>query len=257
MSLKMLLKERIITLGEDDYKINIVPFSHLAKLASKGFEGICFLGTGGELKEWINGINDLLNQEGVGQGTTQDKFQGVYSTKTSGGRIDLILIFKSKSTAVNIGKMAMWRLRFGDTSWLSDYVVNYKNQHESKQPSKMKLTLEERKLVKEYITKLVNEEKDLPPRTPRLITMWAYDSDLVHGFKNTVVVYNTSESGEPGALNADNEMAGDAYEVVAAILKQFPKTKLIQGSSDGLKRKYIPSLKDACLKANIKFEMQK
>lgn len=156
--MKFILKERIITLGEDDYKINVVPFNHLVKLSNKGFEGICFLGTGGELKEWINGINDLLNQEGIGQGTTQDKFQGVYSTKTSGGRADLILIFKTKSAAVDIGKMAMWRLRFGDTSWLSDYVVNYKNQHESKQPNRMKLTLKEKQLVKEYAKKLQSKK---------------------------------------------------------------------------------------------------
>jgi len=52
------LLERIITLGEDDYKVNIVNFNHLRQLSRRGFEGICFLGTGGELKEWINGIND-------------------------------------------------------------------------------------------------------------------------------------------------------------------------------------------------------
>jgi hypothetical protein len=27
-----------------------------------------------------------------------------------------------------MGKMAMWRIKFGDCSWLSDYIHNYKNQ---------------------------------------------------------------------------------------------------------------------------------
>jgi hypothetical protein len=35
----------------------------------------------------------------------------------------------NKNGKHNIGKMAMWRLRFGDCSWVSDYIINYASQH--------------------------------------------------------------------------------------------------------------------------------
>jgi len=48
--------------------------------------------------------------------------------KTSGGRTDLVLMFNN-GDALNVGKLAMWRLRYGDASWVSDYIVNYAKQH--------------------------------------------------------------------------------------------------------------------------------
>jgi len=51
-----------------------------------------------------------------------------YKLTTTGGRTDLLMMFKNSST-INIGKMAIWRIKFGDASWLSDYIVNYKKHH--------------------------------------------------------------------------------------------------------------------------------
>ena len=44
-------------------------------------------------------------------------------------------------------------MRFGDTSWLSDYVVNYRKQHNEGR-SKMKLTTEQKNKVKKFIKRL-------------------------------------------------------------------------------------------------------
>jgi len=87
-------------------------------------EGIVLLGAGGDLREWINGVTDMLNKEGMVQGSPNDLWAGAYALTTQGGRTDLVLPFKPGSK-INIGKLAMWRLRFGDCSWISDYVENY------------------------------------------------------------------------------------------------------------------------------------
>jgi hypothetical protein len=73
----------------------------------KAKEGIVLMGAGGDLNEWVKGVIVL---------------------KTSGGRTDLLLVIPDSST-LQIGKLAMWRLRFGDASWLSDYKFNYADQH--------------------------------------------------------------------------------------------------------------------------------
>jgi len=49
---------------------------------------------------------------------------------TSGGRVDLAFVFQEK-TKIDMGKLAMWRLRFGDCSWITDYQINYANQHQT------------------------------------------------------------------------------------------------------------------------------
>lgn len=131
MSRKHKLFESIARLGEKEFKVKDIQFDKLKRLSSIGFEGIIFLGSGGDINEWINGINDILNSEDIGTGEIEDKFSGVYRTETTGGRTDLILIFK-KESKLSMGKLAMWRLRFGDASWLSDYVVNYATHHGQK-----------------------------------------------------------------------------------------------------------------------------
>ena len=118
--------------GEAGYKPKKVPFSKFAEVINRGkFEGIVLLGAGGSLDEWINGITELLKKEDiVTTGDPKDSFMGAYELTTTGGRTDLALVFSNKKKQINLGKMAMWRLKFGDTSWISDYLDNYKSQHE-------------------------------------------------------------------------------------------------------------------------------
>jgi hypothetical protein len=92
-------------------------------------EGLVLLGTGGDIQEWITGVTKLLKEEKIaGSDDPEEVWAGAYVLTTTGGRTDLLLLFKEQS-GLNMGKMAMWRLRFGDASWWSDYTVNYAPQH--------------------------------------------------------------------------------------------------------------------------------
>ena len=93
-----------------------------------GKEGIVLLGAGGDPMEWINGVAGLLRDEGITNVSADVLFPERYILTTSGGRTDLALV--TDLGRVDTGKLAMWRLRFGDCSWISDYLVNYADQHE-------------------------------------------------------------------------------------------------------------------------------
>lgn len=107
--------------------INSLPIT----LDSKSFsalhdcnDGLVFTGCGGDLFEWINGITEILTNEHIVEWGT---FDTPFSLCTSGGRTDLVFPFADGKGAT--GALMMWRLRFGDASWISDYVVNYKSHH--------------------------------------------------------------------------------------------------------------------------------
>lgn len=108
-------------------KIEDIDFSSFRKKV-KSKEGIVLLGVGGDPEDWINGVVDIWDVEGIYSGHPNDAFESSYLLKTTGGRTDLALVFK-KGAKLDMGKMAMWRLSFGDCSWISDYIVNYRNQH--------------------------------------------------------------------------------------------------------------------------------
>jgi hypothetical protein len=137
------------------WKFKDVSFDQLVRLHANKREGIVCLGAGGDLNHWIDGITEMLNDEGITvgdmdiatlhddpevqkklRGTRTEKkifapneiFSGMYKLTTSGGRIDLVLFFKPGGP-LHMGKMAMWRLRFGECSWISDYLQNYGDQH--------------------------------------------------------------------------------------------------------------------------------
>ena len=85
-------------------------------------EGLILQGCGGDLKEWVDGINQMLEQEGI---------------LPKGKRLDEVAVFKNEGMTnllfffgeekLDIEKLAVWRLKtryhFGST-WVSDYVNN-------------------------------------------------------------------------------------------------------------------------------------
>lgn len=79
-------------------------------------------GCGGELFEWVNGITTMLKEEGI----VKDSFffDEVYSFQNG----DLTnLAFSLKCKDLDIGKLAVFRLKIRDTfgaMWLSDYIDN-------------------------------------------------------------------------------------------------------------------------------------
>lgn len=102
-------------------------FNKAKTLRKDGKEGLVLLGCAEPMSGWVEGVSKELIDEGIAQA---DFLVEVHLLETAGGRHDLVLMFDSDKT--DVGKLAMWRIRFGDCSWLSDYVVNYRDHHKKK-----------------------------------------------------------------------------------------------------------------------------
>ena len=85
-------------------------------------EGLILQGCGGDLQEWLDGINEMFTENGILKDGT--KFQDISSFEYDGLTC---LLYPFEGVSLDIGKLAMWRLQthatFGGT-WLSDYVPN-------------------------------------------------------------------------------------------------------------------------------------
>ncbi len=86
-------------------------------------EGLILQGCGGSLQQWVDGINQILTENGcLLEGTT---FQKVSSFERNG--CTCLLFHFTDDVKLDMGKLAVWRLQsridFGGT-WLSDYVPN-------------------------------------------------------------------------------------------------------------------------------------
>lgn len=86
-------------------------------------EGLVLQGCGGDPQEWVDGINEILAQEGIlkkGAG-----FEEAYTFRHDG--LTCMLFPFKEDMELDMGKLAIWRLAsystFGGT-WLSDYVPN-------------------------------------------------------------------------------------------------------------------------------------
>ena len=85
-------------------------------------EGLVLQGCGPDLDAWVSGINKLFTEAGIL--LDGDTFKDVAAFNCHG---DSCLLFKMDSVKLDIGKLAMWRLRSHDTFggvWLSDYLPN-------------------------------------------------------------------------------------------------------------------------------------
>lgn len=101
--------------------IDMITTDDLRKMRDK--EGIILQGCGGDLQEWIDGVNEMLTESGILLNGT--KFEKVYAFK-NGNLTNLLYPFDD--VELNMGKLAMWRIAsypqvYG--SWLSDYVPNF------------------------------------------------------------------------------------------------------------------------------------
>lgn len=85
-------------------------------------EGLVLQGCGGDLQEWVDGINGMLTEEGILRNGS--KFTDCSAFEHDGLTC---LLFPFEGVNVDIGRLAIWRLKthdaFGGT-WLSDYVPN-------------------------------------------------------------------------------------------------------------------------------------
>lgn len=88
-----------------------------------GKEGLILQGCGGDPQEWLDGINSLLTDDGILKNGS--RFENI-SVFQNGSLTNILFPFED-GLEIDMGKLAMWRLRsheqFGGT-WLSDYVPN-------------------------------------------------------------------------------------------------------------------------------------
>lgn len=89
----------------------------------KDSEALILQGCGGELQEWLDGINDMFTEEKLLLNGT--KFEDIYTFEHDG--LTCLMFPFSEDVKLDVGRLAMWRLQthanFGGT-WLSDYVPN-------------------------------------------------------------------------------------------------------------------------------------
>jgi hypothetical protein len=101
-------------------KINSITLSDLRHMNGK--EGLILQGCGGEIKEWMDGINKMLTDKGILLDNT--KFENVSVFENDGVTC---ILYPFEEVHLDIGKLAMWKLQsytaFAGT-WLSDYVEN-------------------------------------------------------------------------------------------------------------------------------------
>ena len=75
-------------------------------------EGLILQGCGGDLQEWVDGINDLLTQEGILLNGT--KFEHAATSQHDGLTN---LMFSFEGVQLNVGKLALWRIPNAQSIW--------------------------------------------------------------------------------------------------------------------------------------------
>lgn len=100
--------------------IKNITTNDLRKMNNK--EGLILQGCGVEVKEWVDGINDILTENGILLDDT--KFDNVSVFQNEGVTC---ILYPFDNVHLDVGKLSMWRLQsytaFAGT-WLSDYVDN-------------------------------------------------------------------------------------------------------------------------------------
>lgn len=124
--------------------------------------GIVILGAGGKLLDWINGINDLWIEEKIVPKniTPINWVKRAYllsdNVNGSGGRKDLVIEMKNVP-GLSVGRLSMWRLRFGSVSWIDDFIVNYQKDYISIN-SQQSQSLEESNEFEESVDDLIDNQ---------------------------------------------------------------------------------------------------
>ena len=95
-------------------EIKIVTIDELRQMNDQ--EGLILQGCGGDLQEWVDGINELFAQAGILQAGSAWKAEAVRSFQYDGLTN---LLFPFEGVLMDVGKLAMWRLQtreqFGGT----------------------------------------------------------------------------------------------------------------------------------------------
>jgi hypothetical protein len=94
--------------------------------------GMVITGAGQPYQEWVDGISELLYGEGITK--EHNCFDLAYTlsdnVKGQEGRTNLVIFF-SETAKPEVGKLAIWRLKFGSCMWTEDFVDNHSNEFKS------------------------------------------------------------------------------------------------------------------------------
>ena len=106
---------------ENQITIATITIDELRRMHDR--DGLILQGCGGDLNEWVNGVNKMLAEGKILKNGTQ--FRNVQTFQMDGAT-NLLFPFE-KEVSIDMGKLAMWRIstneQFGSV-WLSDYVPN-------------------------------------------------------------------------------------------------------------------------------------
>lgn len=100
--------------------INKITTQDLRRMEDK--DGLILQGCGGDLSDWVKGINEMFTEAGILKNGS--KFKNVCSFQY--GELTCLL-YPFENTELDMGKLAMWRLQTHETfggTWLSDFVPN-------------------------------------------------------------------------------------------------------------------------------------
>lgn len=91
----------------------------------EGQEGLILQGCGGNLDEWVDGINDMLTESKILLDGTKFKAEKCLVFENEG--LTCLMFPFTEDIKLSMGKLAMWRIQthgeFGG-KWMSDYVDN-------------------------------------------------------------------------------------------------------------------------------------
>ena len=88
-------------------------------------EGLLLQGCGSDLKEWLDGINNMFQEANILLEDTKFKEDDCLAFKN--GELTCLLFKFTENTTIDMAKLAMWRLQTHDNfagMWFSDYVDN-------------------------------------------------------------------------------------------------------------------------------------
>ena len=100
--------------------IQTITIENLRRMEGK--EGLILQGCGGPAQEWLDGINDLFQNEGLLKNGS--KFTDCAVFDNAGVTC---ILYPFEGVELELGKLAIWRLQTYDQffgAWLSDYVEN-------------------------------------------------------------------------------------------------------------------------------------
>ena len=96
--------------------------SEVKELINNDYEYLILQGCGGKLKEWVDGITNLLKENNII--TNSFEFNEIYSFENN-NLTNMAFALNSKD--IDIEKLALFRLKIREcfgAMWLSDYIDN-------------------------------------------------------------------------------------------------------------------------------------